>query len=86
MPPMWKLIDGQMLDHRSWDEEFVVYNDVTGDTHLLGVDAMHLLLCLRGGPADEDALACALDVRPDEREALGLTLADLGALYLIEGA
>lgn len=86
---MWKLIDGQTLSHRGWDDEFVVYNDLSGDTHLLGADAMALLLHLRASPADEDTLARLLDVDPgrsdpDEREAFAVTLAELGALSLIE--
>ena len=81
---MWKLIDGQTLLHRCWDDEYVVYNDVSGDTHLLGTDAMQLLLQLRGGPGDEDTLGRALRVEPDEQEALAVTLVELGALSLIE--
>ncbi len=84
MPSMWKLIDGQTLSCRGWDDEFVVYNDVSGDTHLLGADAMRLLLRLRDAPADEEALAQALQVAADEREGLALTLDELGGLALIE--
>lgn len=80
----WKLIDGQTLGCRGWDDEFVVYNDVTGDTHLLGQDAMQLLLRLREAPADEETLAQALRVEPDEREGLALTLDELAGLALIE--
>lgn len=83
---MWKLIDGQALTYRGWDEEFVVYNDLTGDTHLLGADAMQLLLQLRAAPADEQTLTVALQVEPEDREALMLTLGELGSLNLIERA
>lgn len=83
---MWKLIEGQTLEHRSWDDEYVVYNDLSGDTHLFGADAMHLLLRLRAGPADEEGLAAALQVEAADREALALTLDELGALALIERA
>ena len=81
---MWRLIPGQSLMHRGWDDEYVVYNDLSGDTHLFGTDAMALLLQLRAGPADEDALARALAVEPDDRDGLAVTLVELGALSLIE--
>jgi len=83
---MWKLTEGQALDHRAWDDEYVVYNDLSGDTHLFGADAMHLLLQLRAGPVDEESLAAALQVDAADREALALTLAELCALSLIERA
>jgi PqqD family protein of HPr-rel-A system len=83
---MWKLIDGQCLSHRGWDEEYVVYNDISGDTHLLGPDAMQLLLRLQAGPATEYALATFLKVEPGERDALTLALEQLAGLNLIERA
>jgi PqqD family protein of HPr-rel-A system len=81
---MWRLTPGQTLTYRGWNDEYVVYNDLSGDTHLFGTDAMALLQQLRTGPADEDALACALDVQPDEREGMAVMLIELGALSLIE--
>lgn len=84
VPLMWRLIPGQSLTHRGWDDEYVVYNDLSGDTHLFGADAMQLLLQLQTAPADEDALACALEVEFAERDGLAATLVELGALSLIE--
>jgi PqqD family protein of HPr-rel-A system len=81
---MWKLLEGQTLNCRGWNDEFLVYNDVSGDTHLLGVDAMELLRRLQAGPAAEEVLAQALAVAPDEREGLALTLEQLAGLSLIE--
>jgi len=81
---MWKLLEGQTLNCRGWDDEFMVYNDVSGDSHLLGIDAMELLRRLRSGPASEEMLAEALAVAPDEREGLALTLEQLAGLFLIE--
>jgi PqqD family protein of HPr-rel-A system len=80
----WRLDPRQSLAHRGWDDEFVVYNDLSGDTHLIGADAMQVLLCLRDGPRDVDALAHALEADPAEREALEVMLTELGALALIE--
>lgn len=81
---MWKLIEGQTLTRRGWDDEYVVYNDLSGDTHLLGADAMDILLQLQSGPVDEEALAQALQVARQDREVFALTLVELGALSLIE--
>jgi PqqD family protein of HPr-rel-A system len=83
---MWRLIPGQSLAHRGWDDEFVVYNDLSGDTHLLGADAMQILLCLQDGPCAVDALAARLGAGPGEHEALALLLAELGTLSLVEPA
>jgi PqqD family protein of HPr-rel-A system len=81
---MWQLMAGKSLASRGWDDEYVVYNPLSGDTHLLGADAMQLLSQLSAGPADEDALAQALHVEPDEREGMAVMLGELAALFLIE--
>jgi PqqD family protein of HPr-rel-A system len=57
---MWQVISGQCLRYRCWDDEAVLYNDLSGATHLLGLAALCLLDVLRTGPADEAALAAAL--------------------------
>lgn len=80
---MWRLTPGQLLRHRQWDEECVLYNDLSGDTHLLGLDALAILMTLRDGAADEAALAAALDWG-DPDAALGALLSDLLGLSLIE--
>lgn len=71
----WRLVPGQTLLHRGWDDAWVLYNDLSGDTHLLSGDAMELLLALRDG-----------DVAPDELAdpALADLLASLHQLDLIE--
>jgi PqqD family protein of HPr-rel-A system len=56
----WQLSPGQRLDYRQWDQEAVLFNDLSGDTHLLGADALALLLAIQGGAADLDALRAAL--------------------------
>jgi len=57
----WSLRPGQTLQHRQWDSEFVLYNDLSGDTHLLGDAAIVLLQALRTGPATRAALAAVLE-------------------------
>lgn len=63
--PTWRLQPGQTLQYRQWDGECVLYNDLSGDTHLLGDAAIEILLALRQGPATRDALAAVLDAEFD---------------------
>ncbi len=87
---MWQLMPGQSFRLRRFDDEFVLFNDLSGDTHLLSDEAVHLLGVLqRGGSASGatlcEALAAALDCPRDtqfEAEA-GAMLAQLAAYFLI---
>ena len=89
---MWQLRPGQNLRHRQFDDEFVLFNDLSGDTHLLGGSAMQLLGELQAGPrgsgellaALAGALGCARDAAFD-LEA-GAVLAQLATLALIQAA
>lgn len=92
MVRVWQTMPGQLLRFRVWDDEGVVYNDLSGDTHLLGAPSLHLLTTLAMGSANDAALDAALaaefDFDPDqdlgaERDAL---LAELLRLHLIERA
>jgi PqqD family protein of HPr-rel-A system len=56
----WRLMKGQSLRYRCWDEETVLYNDLSGATHLLGPAALCVLEALRRGPASLAALASRL--------------------------
>lgn len=64
------------MRHYGWDGEFVLYNDVSGDTHLIDAAAMALLLAVRASPG---ANSQALSSSP------GL-LDDLENLALVESA
>ena len=57
MASSWRLAPGQALLHRGWNGAFVLYNDLSGDTHLLSDDAMDLLLALRNGDMTPEELA-----------------------------
>ena len=87
----WRLMSDQALQLRSWDDEFVVYNNLSGDTHLLGSAAAQVLLKLYQAPSDAitlaESLASLLKVEMmDESLAPQIEnlLADLNALALIE--
>lgn len=78
---MWRLKPGQALLRYGWDGEYVLYNDLSGDTHLLTAAACVLLDCLRGAPASHAVLAQACEVEADTAESL---LLDLEQLSLVE--
>ncbi|MES2018678.1 MAG: HPr-rel-A system PqqD family peptide chaperone [Pseudomonadota bacterium] len=89
---MWRIAPGQALRFRQFGDECVLFNDLSGDTHLLGDSAMHLLSVLQHGPAERGALlaslAQALDCTVDaalEQETDAL-LASLASYYLIQCA
>lgn len=48
--PIWRLAAGQGLLYRCWDGECLLYNDLSGDTHLLDEFAISLLEELRAAP------------------------------------
>lgn len=85
----WRVIPGQALVYRCWDDDAVLYNDLSGATHLLGPAALCLLEALRAGPAAEPALAQALlaEFELDASslpEELASVLGSLARLDLIE--
>ena len=87
---MWKVISEQDLHFHSWGNEFVVYNNLSGDTHLLSWAAAQILLKLKESPSNAALLATALasfwQVDPDVELALQIEdiLSDLNAIALIE--
>ncbi|NOT67764.1 MAG: HPr-rel-A system PqqD family peptide chaperone [Methylophilaceae bacterium] len=52
MSTRWHATTGGSLHWRAWDDEMVIYNNTSGDTHLLGVDAAQILLLFEQAPAD----------------------------------
>jgi len=84
-PPIWRLAPGQRLQYRCWDGECVLYNDLSGDTHLLDEFALALLEQLKAGPQAAAQLAAAFELdAQDEDAVLQTVLDDLTALFLVE--
>jgi hypothetical protein len=75
MPLQWQLVPGQALLHRSWDGQVVLYNEVSGATHLLDQPTLDLLHALRDGGLTPDEWA---------DDALQHSLSALRKLYLVE--
>lgn len=86
---IWTLRPGQTLQHRQWDGECVLYNDLSGDTHLLGEAAVEVLLALQQGPAPQAAIAALLerefDIDPADLDTeADYLLQHLQRLYLVD--
>ncbi|MEQ1742529.1 MAG: HPr-rel-A system PqqD family peptide chaperone [Candidatus Nitrotoga sp.] len=87
----WRVISDQALHFRSWGGELIVYNSLSGDTHLLGSVAAQILLRLQQVPSDFISLVESLTSllqtemmgEPLEPQLVNI-LADLKALALIE--
>lgn len=88
---MWQVVPGQSLAFREWEGEAVLYNDLSGSTHLLDGAALDLLCALRERPADSAALAACLADRfgadagdAGFRAEIDALLAALARLDLVE--
>ena len=57
---MWRVVPGQLLAFREWDGEAVLYNDLSGSTHLLDGAAIEVLQALRDQPCVAAVLAARL--------------------------
>lgn len=89
---MWCLTPGQLLRSREWQGEHVLYNDLSGDTHVLNDSAVWLLHALRERALDAAALTAAMRAEFDaeggevaEADVAAL-LDELAALALVEAA
>lgn len=84
---MWRLMPGLALRYRTWDNEtYVLYNNLSGDTHLTDAAAIEVLELLRRSPAAAQVLVSALqlDDTPDNLAQLDSLLAELRGQALIE--
>jgi PqqD family protein of HPr-rel-A system len=65
----WQLAEGSRLHWVSWDREYVVFNEGSGDTHFLDSFSAEILKVLEQFPGPEPALiervADCLDLYPD---------------------
>jgi len=91
MTLQWRIIGGDALEFRHWDaEEVVVYNSLSGDTHLLDSSTAEILLMLRHEVLDVLSLARLLastwqcEPTTDFLDELEMTLSDMHALSLVE--
>lgn len=82
---MWAVMPGQALRHHSWDgEAYVLYNDLSGDTHLLDGAAIEVLMALRQQACGTEALAHQLGLGEDDVAGLADLLDELSRLALVD--
>jgi len=87
---VWCIAPGQQLAMWGWDDEFVLYNDLSGDTHLLSGDSHAILTRLQQAPATLAGLVAAFSggVDPDDAAELPDTitalLLNLQNLFLVD--
>lgn len=85
----WQISLAQSLHIKQWDDEAVVYDAQSGNTHLLGAAAMEVLAELLKSSQDVDALAQVLssgEENPpviDVKEKLEAILSQLAGISLI---
>jgi PqqD family protein of HPr-rel-A system len=88
----WRIIDEDALQLRFWDCEFVVYNALSGDIHVLDDRAARILQVLQQAPADVLSLvqrfAKEWQCEPDDdlQREIEMTVSDMHALALVERA
>lgn len=84
---MWRLMPGLALRYRTWDNEtYVLYNNLSGDTHQTDAAAIEVLELLRQAPGATAGLAAALQVEDhgDNLEQLTALLIELEGQALVE--
>ena len=62
---MWQVSEGSCLLWNSWDNEYVVFDDGSGDTHLLDLVAGEVLKVLQEAPADSSQVTARVALRLD---------------------
>lgn len=86
----WRLVAPDALASRSWDDELVLYNDVTGDTHHLSVLGHAVMTMLASHPSGIALAALVRGIADDAgtsadgelAEVVERTLAHLAELRL----
>jgi PqqD family protein of HPr-rel-A system len=88
--PRWKSISARHLSWRTWDDESVVFNSLSGDTHFLDFVACEGLLCLGSEPlcheklCEQLATRLGVDVDAELRQYATRLLARLTRSGLVE--
>ena len=86
----WTVSPPRQLLWRSWDEELVVFDPLSGDTHVLNPLAAEVLQVLESQAMDGEGLsqhlALAMDTQPNDtlRKHIQLLLTKFVSLGLIE--
>jgi PqqD family protein of HPr-rel-A system len=86
----WQTINCSILKAHCWNDEYVVYNPLSGDTHILDKHAADMLSALQSSSSDVLSLAHRLsgkwccDIDAVLLEEIEAALFDMHALSLVE--
>lgn len=86
----WRTIRDDAFLFRAWDDEVVVYDALSGDTHIIDATAARILQALQQAPSDVPTLAqlLAMQLQCEPGEELNhdieSVLSDMAALSLVE--
>lgn len=86
---LWQIAPGRELLLHTWDDEYVIFDKASGDTHLLSEPAGSLLECLQLGTASFEHLAehvfgqTEILPKPESRQILKAMMEELTRLGLI---
>jgi PqqD family protein of HPr-rel-A system len=84
---LWRVVPGQALACREWEDGAVLFNSLSGATHQLSDAALWLLDTLAQAPASLEHLAGALralGVEDTDPGQLATLLHELNRLHLVE--
>jgi len=87
---LWQISEGSRLSWKLWDDEYVVFDHGSGNTHFLDLFSGEILRELEAGSADAEELArrlaSDLDAAPEQDLAARIqdTLARLERAGLVE--
>ncbi|TCS38584.1 PqqD family protein of HPr-rel-A system [Paucimonas lemoignei] len=85
----WQVSFPQTLHVKRWDDEAIVYDAQSGNTHLLGAVATEVLAELLASPQDADSLTAMLfpeeanQTGDNAKESLEAILSQLAGISLI---
>lgn len=86
----WRTIRDDAFLFRAWDDEVVIYNSLSGDTHIIDRTAAQILQTLQQTPSDVGTLAqlvaAELQCEPGDElsQDIESVLSDMAALSLVE--
>jgi PqqD family protein of HPr-rel-A system len=86
----WRTIRDDAFLFRAWDDEVVIYDALSGDTHVIDAAAAQILQALQHSPSDvqnlADLLAVQLQCEPGDElnQDIEAMLSDMAALSLVE--
>jgi len=86
----WRTLSDDAFLFHDWDDEVVIYDALSGDTHIIDTTAAQILQALQQSPSDvpnlAQLLAVQLQCEPGDElnQDIESVLSDMAALSLVE--